>query len=388
MMQRPVSPSGYYLAVVLAGVVLASCPAIRAQSISRSTTSQTGQSVRVDQPLDPLSSEAELRTGIALTSRGLFAEAIPHFLAARGRVFNEFAADFNLALCYVATGQYQQAIPILNSLSSAGRATAGVYNLLAQAFIGMSRGLEAMEAFEKAVVLDPKNEKLYLLATDACIDHQSYEIGLQFVDTGLQHLPRSARLYYERGVLLSLVDQPDRARGDLKLARELAPGSSLSFLAEAQEGLLNGNMDQAIRAAREGVRQEPENYVLLTILGQALMRQGNGPGQREFDEARAALEKSVALRPEYAVSQLALGQVLLMEGHVSEAITHLDRARELAPNNPSAYSRLAAAYRQLGDLQKAEKMLAVLATLNQEEAARYKLDPPNHKGSYLGSPKQ
>lgn len=387
-MQWPVSPSGFCQAAILTGVILGSCQALSAQSSSRSTPSQISQSERVGQPPDASSSEAELRTGIALTSRGHFAEAIPHFLAAQGRVSDEYAADFNLSLCYVATGQYEKAIAILNKVASAGRATAGVYNLQAQAFIGMSRVQEAIVAFQKSVALDPKNEKLYLLAADACIDHQSYELGLEFLDTGLQHLPRSARLHYQRGVLLSLVDQPDRAREDLKLVREFAPWTTLSLLAEAQEGLLNGSMDQAIRAARDGVRKEPENYVLLTILGQALMRQGNSPGQQEFDEARAALEKSVTLRPDYAVSQLALGQMLLMEGHFSEAIAHLDKARELAPSDPSTYSRLAAAYRQRGDLQEAEKMLAILTTLNRAQAARYKLDPADHKGSYLGSPKQ
>jgi len=387
-MRLPVSPSRYCRAATLTGVILTSCVTVRAQSSTKPNPSQTSQTERAGQPLELGPSEVELRTGIALTSRGLFAEAIPHFLAAQGRVSDEYAADFNLSLCYVATGQYQQALAVLSQIASAGRATAGVYNLLAQTFIGMSREQDAIGAFQKGVARDPKNERLYLLAADACIDHQSYELGLEFVDTGLQHLPRSARLHYERGVLLSLVDQPDRARGDLRLARELAKGTSLSFLADAQEGLLNGTMDQAIRAARDGLRKEPENYVLLTILGQALMRQGSGPGQPEFDGGRAALEKSVALRPNYAVSQLALGQMLLLEGHLSEAITHLEKARELAPNDPSTYSRLAVAYRQRGDLQEADKMLAVLTTLNKEQAAKYKLDPPDHKGSYLGSPKQ
>jgi hypothetical protein len=37
-------------------------------------------------------SEAELQTGLALTRSGHFSEAVPHFLAARGHVADEFAA--------------------------------------------------------------------------------------------------------------------------------------------------------------------------------------------------------------------------------------------------------------------------------------------------------
>ena len=329
--------------------------------------------------------EAELREGIRLTRQGRFHDGIPHLLAAQGHVSNGFAADFNLALCYVATGQNQAAIAILQSLVNSGRATAAVDNLLTQALIGASRIEEATTAFEHAVALDPKNEKLYLLVADSCMDHGSYDFGLKVASTGLQHLPKSARLHYERSILLSFLDQPDAARKDLQAASELAPGTALSFLAQAQEGLLNADMAQAVSAAREGLQREPGNYILLTILAQALMRQGVTPAQPEFAEARTALEKSIAERPEYSVSQLALGQLELMAGRIDEAVKHLSKARQLAPDNPAVYSHLAAAYRRRGDLEQAEKALAVLAGLNHQQAAKYKIDPPDHKGSYIGS---
>ncbi|MGB8473771.1 MAG: tetratricopeptide repeat protein [Candidatus Acidiferrum sp.] len=323
-----------------------------------------------------------------LTRNGRFAEAIPHLLAAQGKAANEFAVEFNLGLCYVATGQNQAALPILNVLLSAGHGTASVYNLQAQALLGESRQQEAFEAFQRSAGLEPKNEKLYLFLMDSSMDYHSYDFGLKVVALGLQHLPKSARLHYERGILLSFVDQPDEARAELKLASELAPDTTISFLAEAQAGLLDANMPAAILAARNGLRKEPGHYILLTILGQALIRDGVSPGQAEFDEAQSALEKSVAARPNYAVSQLALGQLYLMGSHVNEAIMHLEIARRLEPDNPSVYSQLAAAYRRRGDLQDAEKMLVVLAGLNREQAAKYKLDPPDHKGSYIGSRKQ
>src|SRR5690348_17824238 len=56
---------------------------------------------------------------------------------------------------------------------------------------------------------------------------RSYDFGLKVAVVGLQHLPKSARLHYERGVLLSFIDQPDDARRDLKLASELAPETTI-----------------------------------------------------------------------------------------------------------------------------------------------------------------
>ncbi|MHB8500597.1 MAG: tetratricopeptide repeat protein [Candidatus Acidiferrales bacterium] len=333
--------------------------------------------------------EAELQRGVDLTSRGRFQEAIPHLLQARqARIGDEYAADFNLALCYVATGQNEEAILILRSLLNAGHGTAAVYNLQAQALLGVSGPQQALEAFQRSADLDPKNEKLYLFLADSSMDYHTYDFGLRVVGVGLQHLPKSARLHYERGILLSFVDQPDEARVDLKLASELAPGTTISFLAEAQAGLLDANMPAAVRAARNGLQKEPADYVLLTILGKALIREGVSPGQAEFDEAQTALEKAAAAHPDYAVCQLALGELYLIANRLNEAIAELEKARRLAPDNPSVYSLLGAAYRRAGSLQDAEKMFAVLAGLNREQAARYKLDPPDHKGSYIGSRRQ
>ncbi len=73
--------------------------------------------------------EAELQKGIALTRGGKFNEAIPHFLAAQGQVRDANALSFNLALCYVGTGQYPPAIALLNELRSKGLSSANVENL-------------------------------------------------------------------------------------------------------------------------------------------------------------------------------------------------------------------------------------------------------------------
>jgi tetratricopeptide (TPR) repeat protein len=333
-------------------------------------------------------SEVELRKGIDLTRLGRFQEAIPHFLAARGRVVDEYAASFNLALCYVATGQFQPALAILKELEKGGRAKAEVYSLWAQALVGNGQPKDAFEAFQKAVALDPKNERLYLLMADACMDGQEYELGLRVLDAGLQQLPESPRLHYEKGIFYSFLNEPDKSESELRRVTKIAPGSVIASLAAAQRGLLDGDTEETIRSARAGIRKDPENYILLAILGQALIRNGVEPGQPEFDEARTALEKSVAERPDYWVSQQALGQIYAMMDRLDDAIAHLEIANRLSPTVASVYSHLAKAYRKRGDPAQAQKMLGVLAGLNQQQAARYKLAPPDHMASYMGSREQ
>lgn len=217
------------------------------------------------------------------------------------------------------------------------------------------------------------------------MDRQSYDLGLDVLNIGLQHLPNSPRLHYERGVFFSFENQPDPATADFDLASKLSPGSDISYMAAGQKALLQGNMPEAVRIAREGIKKGRGNYILLTIFGKAVVQSGVSPAQAEFGEAQAALEKSVDERPNYAVSQAALGELYLMAGRTDDAITHLEAARELAPDDASVYSHLAIAYRRKGDAETTKSMLARLAELNQQQAAKYKSDSPSHKAGYVSS---
>ena len=217
------------------------------------------------------------------------------------------------------------------------------------------------------------------------MDRQSYDLGLDILNIGLQHLPNSSRLHYERGVFFSFENEPDPATADYDLASKLSPGTDIAYMAEGQKALLQGNMPEAVRIAREGIKEGHGNYLLLTIFGKAVVRSGVSPGQPEFREAQAALEKSVAERPSYAVSQAALGELYLMAGRVDDAIAHLETARKLAPDDASVYSHLAIAYRRKGDAEQTKRMLTALAALNQQQAAKYKSGAPGHKAGYMSS---
>ncbi|HXF14821.1 MAG TPA: tetratricopeptide repeat protein [Terriglobales bacterium] len=332
--------------------------------------------------------EAELQQGTALTRSGKFAEAIPHLVASRGRVANNYAASFNLALCYVATGQSQRAIPVLTDLRASGHENTAVNNLLAQAYIGDSQDDKALDATRRAAGLSPSNEKLYMFVADACMAKQNYALGLQIVDLGLNNLPNSARLHFERAMFLSLLDQFDNAKKDFELARSLAPDSDIAFLAAAQESMFEGNIAEAVRVARDGISKGHENFMLLTLLGEALLRSGIAPGQPEFEEARRALEKAVSQRADYANSQLTLGKLYLMEGQLNDAIIHLEAARQLNPDNTAIYSNLATAYRKQGKNSQAHDVLEMLAKLNRAQAEKIRDAPGDRKSSYAGTSRE
>jgi tetratricopeptide (TPR) repeat protein len=383
---------GARLRIALAGIVLTFvCSGLLAQVADRRfQTPQTSNFQAATDPSDRTpdpQAEEELKKGTALTRAGSFAEAIPHLRAALGRVSNEYAASFNLSLSLVATGQPKLAIPILTALRDAGHDNVDVNNLLAQAYVGDGQTQKALQALQEASKLAPENEKLYLFVADACLANHEFSVGLHAVELGLAHLPNSARLHYQRGMFLTLQDEFDAGKKDFDKARELAPDTDIGYLAGAQKAMLEGDVVEALRIAREAVKKGDQDYRLLTLLGEALLRSGVAPGEPEFKEAQEALEKSVAQHPNYAGSQLALGKLALLDNRTDDAIAYLETARELNPSNPSVYSNLAAAYRRRGDIQKAQRMLGVLANLNQAQADKFRSVPGDQKPGYTSSEK-
>lgn len=313
--------------------------------------------------------EAELREGTSLTKRGLLQQAIPHLEAARGHVREEYAASFNLALCYLGVGEYRRSIDVLHDLKSGGFDTAEVEGLLAQAYAGDGRLSEALAAFTQAASQAPANEKLYTFMADACTDHHQLELGLRVAGIGLKNLPDSARLHYERAMFLAQLDRFPEAKPEFERAYKFAPTTNVGYLARVQEHLFADEIPEALRAAREGLRGDPSDAVLMALYGEVLLHSGVTPDQPEFAEARTALEKAVAARPNYSTAQISLGKLYLMDGRSKDAIEHLEIGLRMEPHNAAVYSNLATAYRPAGEMEKAQSMLRELRRLLEQQAA-------------------
>jgi cytochrome c-type biogenesis protein CcmH/NrfG len=122
----------------------------------------------------------------------------------------------------------------------------------------------------------------------------------------------------------------------------------------------------------------------LTILGEALVRSGVAPGEPGFTEAQNALEKAVSARPNDATAQIALGQIDLVTGNVNDAIAHLERARQIEPDQPSVYASLGKAYQRSGDSQRSQQAFAMLEKLNEAQAEKIRSAPGDRKMGYVG----
>jgi predicted Zn-dependent protease len=323
-----------------------------------------------------LSPAQQLQIGIQLTRQAYLRQAIPHLQAARSAGLDPYVTGINLAICYLGTDQYQAVVDVLHGLHAAGARGAAVNNLLAQAYIGEAQPEAAYQAFLHAVAATPKDEKLYDYMADACTDRRDYSLGLRMVQRGLQELPLSARLHYEKAVFLGRLGSFEEAKPEFDRAAQLAPGSYIGYLAEVQKDLYEDDLKSADKVLHAAVASGHRDYRMLSLLGTVLLHEGAMPGQPQFAEAKSAIEESARKQPDYPATQIALGRICLMQGQAREAVVHLEIARRLEPEDPSVYAKLADAWEQAGNRTKA---IQVRRQLGRLLAERTQSAAPSHR---------
>ncbi|HEU5351418.1 MAG TPA: tetratricopeptide repeat protein [Terracidiphilus sp.] len=364
-------PIAVFSGAVLAGVAFLG-PAAGAQLPAQrpSSPGASPASTAANLPSEPNSdAQTELQTGSRLTRQGFLEQAIPHLLAARRQGLAPYATAVNLGICYLGTHQYKDAVSILQELVATDHATASVYNLLAQAYLGNRQRQEAWQSFLRAAAATPKDEKLYDYLADACTDQGDFVLGLSIVTRGLDALPDSARLHYERALFLAQLGNLEQARPEFERAAALAPSDDIGYLAKVQLALYGDQYALAETILHEAIEAGHNDFRMLSLLGTVLLREGAAPGDPKFAEAQAALEKSARENANYPAAQIALGKVYLMQDKPRLALAHLEAGRRLEPNNPAVYVSLASTWQKLGNREKAAAMRRQLARLIAQKTA-------------------
>lgn len=331
----------------------------------------TGRPLLTANPQSAASDDArtELETGTHLTRDGELREAISHLLAAQAAGADPYATGVNLSICYIGTGSPARAVALLESLRSSGYHTPATATLLVQAYIAVGRSADAFSTLAAAVASAPADDKMFAYAADACTDHHQYALGLRMMDLGLGKLPTSARLHYEKAVFLAELGNTESARPEFDRAAELDPAGYIGCLARVQKDLYDGNLSAANDVLHQAIQAGHRDYRILSLLGTVLLHEGAAPGDPTFAEAESALEESARQRPDFSATQIALGKMYLMQRRYRDAVQHLQIGRALEPENPAVYTSLAAAYRALGDRQKAIQMSEKLGRLVSRESS-------------------
>lgn len=146
-----------------------------------------------------------------------------------------------------------------------------------------------------------------------------------------------------------------------RAALKLKPDDTraLFFLATALEGA--GDRAAALGTYRDLIARTPQAAEGHLGLGAILIKRGGADIDKGIEELRTA----VRIDPNLYEAQVTLGRALLIRQRVNDAVEHLQRAANLAPNNPEPHYQLALAYRRLGLKAKAAEESAIVKRIHE-----------------------
>ena len=161
-----------------------------------------------------------------------------------------------------------------------------------------------------------------------------------------------ATAYGRMGMLFMAAEYRDEAERSLLAAQALAPDDVrwphyLAHLYRAQ-----GDAEKSVASFERARALKPDDATTLIWLGEAYLDQGR------LDAAAAVLEQALVKQPQSAAASFWQGRVSLARHDYARAIGELERALALdRAAAPVIHYQLAMAYRQTGDLTRADQHL-------------------------------
>ncbi|HEX4170339.1 MAG TPA: tetratricopeptide repeat protein [Bryobacteraceae bacterium] len=267
---------------------------------------------------------------------------------------------------FLVTSRAHQAIDILQNRLKADNSDAQIYRWLGDVYDRQNLPQKAWDAYSKAIAAAPKSEENYLALAAFSIEHRNAAIARDVLGRGLAHLPGSAKLTLETGLVSALQGNFDQAKTEFRQASSLDPHWSLPLLALGITDLQTGDAEHATEVFQQARRVAPDDYRCYYFHALALNRsQSSSTRSQAIEELRHA----IALDPNHVQPRIALAQNQLSSGNIAEAEAQLREAIRLDPSEPTALYKLALLCRREGKKQEADRLLASFQSLKKSAGA-------------------
>ena len=304
--------------------------------------------------------ESLLGYGSCLFRRGKNAEAA----AAFGKLVEldpkSANARYDLALAQVRAGDNKGALVTLTPVLGEG-ADGDSLSLAAEAAEATGDTPRAVALLRQAIVLAPTVPDSYVRFAELCMEHESYEAGVEMVSAGLARLPRDPALYLARGMLYGGEADYGKAEADFHAAESFDPKHGTGAYGVGLVQAQGNHTEDALKTVREALRAHPEDGQLNLLLGRLLIEGGALPGTPEFGEALKAAETAVRLRPELTAAHNLLSKAYMMEGETARSIAECKASLKLDPEDMVAMYRLMLESRKAGDTVAVEDLTRKVA---------------------------
>jgi len=311
---------------------------------------------------DPNDNDARGLAATLLLDKGEINRALTELQAVVARAPNNAVAHFNLARAHEARGEleqarqeFQKAVDLRPDYLLA-RMSLALLQLRRREWDG------ALHTAELILAADKGNVNARLIQSAALLGEKRVADARALLDQMVKAYPKSADVYYQFG-LVNLADKRYPAAEDaFRKSYELNTANSRGLMGVVEVYLAQNKSGQALAMLQTESDKAPQRADLHVALATAAVM------AQKFDLAIAQYQAVLPLVGEAPGARsdlyLRLGDTYRLKGDLANAVTALEQARKLQPENPAVLGTLALALDTAG--RKSDARQAYEAALKVE----------------------
>ena len=303
--------------------------------------------------------------GYCLVQLKKFRDAIPVFKKLITLLPNRAYPRYDLAVVQVANNQNEDALTTLEPLLTPDQPDPDILSLASQAAEAIKDTAKAVALLRQAIVQSPTTQDYYIAFAALCLDHESFQVGIDMINAGLSRIPNAARLYLSRGLLYAEEAEYDKAEADFARAEQLDANQSMSSYAADLAQLKKNNPDEALRRVRLQLKAHPESPLLHYLLAQLLIQNADTDSDA-YKEAMKEDLRALELKPDLVSARNLMASIHMQAGQYEKAIEQCRIALRYAPNDETATYHLLISLRHAGKKDELQPLVKRLAELHQQ----------------------
>jgi tetratricopeptide (TPR) repeat protein len=292
--------------------------------------------------------------GNCLVQTGQAEKAVPIFQRLTELLPQASYPRYDLAVVLVETKQYDAAIKLLDPLiveGPAGSADPDVLSLASEAYEATGNTPKAVALLRQAIVLSPKEAGYYTSFAAICLNHDSYQVGIDMIHAGLQRIPDDPSLYLSLGLLYAQLAQYDDAEAAFKTADKLDSRQSLSSYAIDLTEIQKNHPEETVGNIREQLKAHPNSALLHYLFAKLIVGQGTDSDTKLSKEALQSALLAVKINPDMTEARDLLAIMYTDRNQFGLAMEQCRLALKSDPDDQTAIYHLILALRHS---QKAE----------------------------------
>ncbi|MGE9294205.1 MAG: tetratricopeptide repeat protein, partial [Puniceicoccales bacterium] len=302
-----------------------------------------GATAKLQSSLTPESSGAvDYTLGNLYYQNGQMGQAIRSYQNALRKFPGFVRAKKNLGLALMQENRFEEARPLLVAVIEQDGADATVYSLLAYGYFLDERYASALEAYDNALLLNPKSRESQIGRAQALYAVERYEEAIAAFEEILQDQPQRQDVWLMQANAYLALDKPERAAANIEVVRRLGQAGPEALMLLGDIYLSDGLPKLAAKVYTEALDSGRKPSATEALRAATLLADRGA-----WDDSEALLtiiesQYQAGLNSDQATSLLSLkAQIALSRGDSDAAAKILRALLERDPLNGKALLLLA-----------------------------------------------